>query len=282
VAPVRTVTPARALALELDQVLIGDCLSVLPSLPDACVDLVVTDPPFNIGLAYAGYDDSRSSDEFLAGLEAAFTQAKRLLRPAGSLWVAMGPRLQARVFVLLEDLGFHWRNTIVWYYGFGPHQKRKFTPCYTPIHYFVKDPDRFTFNADAVRVPSVRQLKYNDKRAKAGGKTPDDVWLLDLGKAEANGHFDSASDAWHVPRVAGTFKERAGHVCQMPVAVLERVIAVASNPGDLVLDFYAGTGTTLVAAKKLGRHYLGVELCKETAALAEGRLDKPAKGYEKA
>jgi DNA modification methylase len=79
-----------------------------------------------------------------------------------------------------------------------------------------------------------------------------------------------------VPRVAGTFKERAGHVCQMSLTILERVVAVSSNAGDLVLDPFAGTGTTLVAAKKLGRRYLGVELCAETAEIARRRLaDEP-------
>jgi site-specific DNA-methyltransferase (adenine-specific) len=81
-------------------------------------------------------------------------------------------------------------------------------------------------------------------------------------------------DAWQVPRFNGTFKERTDHVCQMPLALLERVVRVASDPVELVLDPFAGTGTTLMAAKRLSRRYLGMEKCAETAALARGRLGR--------
>ena len=79
-----------------------------------------------------------------------------------------------------------------------------------------------------------------------------------------------------MPRVCGTFKERTGHPCQMPEAVLERIIRVASNPGDLVLDPFAGSGTTLAVAKRLGRQYLGIELSEEYAEAANDRLDAVA------
>jgi site-specific DNA-methyltransferase (adenine-specific) len=252
----------------------GDCREILPTLAAASVDLVFADPPFNIGLDYPGYDDSRPPAEYLAGLEAAFHQVRRVLRPTGSLFVAIGPRFQAEVWVMLKGLGFYFRNTIIWHYTFGPCQKRKFTPSWTGIHYFTRHPDRFTFNAATVKVPSARQLVYRDKRSKPGGKVPDDVWVLRPQDAEGLGFFDQGSDCWHVPRVAGTFKERQGHVCQMPLPVLERIIRVASNPGDLVLDPYAGTATTLVAALRLGRQALSIELDPGTADLARQRLAK--------
>jgi site-specific DNA-methyltransferase (adenine-specific) len=105
-----------------------------------------------------------------------------------------------------------------------------------------------------------------------GGKVPDDVWFVRPQHAEAEGYFDQATDVWHVRREAGTFKGRVGHVCQMPVAVLERIVKALSNPGDVVLDPFCGTGTTLVAARQLGRRYLGIELCEETAELTKRRL----------
>ncbi|MDT0616795.1 site-specific DNA-methyltransferase, partial [Streptomyces lancefieldiae] len=122
-------------------------------------------------------------------------------------------------------------------------------------------PKRFTFNADAVRVPSARQLVYNDGRAVAAGRLPDDTWILR--PQDVPDAFQPDEDTWYFRRVCGTFKERAGwHGCQMPEQLLGRIIRVSSNEGDVVLDPFAGSGTTLVAAKKLGRRWLGFELSK--------------------
>jgi site-specific DNA-methyltransferase (adenine-specific) len=121
-----------------------------------------------------------------------------------------------------------------------------------------------------VRVPSARLTTYADRRANPAGKLPDDTWVLRPQEEERC--FQSDTDTWYVARVCGTFKERTGHPCQMPEALLERIIRVSSNPGDLVLDPFAGSGTTLATAKRLGRRYLGVELSAEYAARVEERL----------
>ena len=136
----------------------------------------------------------------------------------------------------------------------------------------MADPARFTFNGEAVRVPSARQTTYADRRANPAGKMPDDTWVLRPQEDERL--FPPASDTWYVPRVCGTFKERTGHPCQMPEAVLERIIRVSSNPGDLVLDPFAGSGTTLATARRLGRRYLGIELSAEYAAAIRRRLEE--------
>jgi site-specific DNA-methyltransferase (adenine-specific) len=135
----------------------------------------------------------------------------------------------------------------------------------------VKDPQAFTFNLDAIRVPSARQLVYGDKRANPKGRLPDDTWILrpqDLPQA-----FGSDEDTWYFPRVCGTFKERTGwHGCQMPEQLLGRIIRACSNRDDLVLDPFAGSGTTLAVAKKLGRQFLGFELSKQYCRQARKRL----------
>src|SRR5262249_26072314 len=113
---------------------------------------------------------------------------------------------------------------------------------------------------------------YADRRANPVGKLPDDTWVL---RPQEDGRFFGAeTDTWYVARVCGTFKERGDHPCQMPEALLERIIRVSSNPGDLVLDPFAGSGTTLAAAKKLGRKWLGVELSEAYAAKVRTRLAK--------
>src|SRR5262249_47543625 len=147
----------------------------------------------------------------------------------------------------------------------------KFTRSHAHILYYVADPKRFTFNADAVRVPSARQTTYADRRANPKGRVPDDTWVLRPQEDER--FFAPETDTWYVSRVCGTFKERTGHPCQMPEALLERIVRVASNAGDLVLDPFAGSGTTLAAAKRLGRRYLGMELSGEYAERVRQRLD---------
>jgi site-specific DNA-methyltransferase (adenine-specific) len=200
------------------------------------------------------------------------SRVHRVLDPSGSLWVQIGGNWQAEVCVLLKRLGLHWRNTVAWHYTFGPCQARKFTPSWQALHWFTRDPERFTFHRQAVCVPSARQTVYNDRRARPSGKVPDDVWFLRPQQAEPEGFFDPTGDVWHVRREASTFKGRQPHSCQTPDAVVERIVRACSNPGDLVLDPMAGTGSALVAAARLGRRYLGIEKCEATADLARQRL----------
>ncbi len=162
------------------------------------------------------------------------------------------------------------RNWIVWHYTFGVNCTKKFNRSHAHIFYYVVDPKQCTFEPDRVRVPSARQTTYADSRANPVGKLPDDTWVLR--PQEADQHFQPDSDTWAVSRVCGTFKERTGHPCQMPEGVLERIIKVASNPGDLVLDPFAGSGTTLAVAKRLKRRYLGMELSEPYAEAVKARL----------
>jgi len=258
----------------MNQILTGDCLTHLARLPAHCVDLAFADPPFNIGYQYDQYDDSRQSDDYLAWTTRWLTAVKRVLKPTGSVFVAIGDEYAAEHKVRLDGVGLTLRNWIIWHYTFGVSCQKKFNRSHAHILYYVADGRRFTFNADEIRVPSARQTTYADRRADPRGKLPDDTWILR--PQEGEGYFAEESDTWHVPRVCGTFKERTGHPCQMPEAVLERIIRVASNPGDLVLDPFAGSGTTLAVAKRLGRRYLGIELSPEYAAGVRERLDRIA------
>ena len=257
--------------MRVDQVLTGDCLKVLETLPPRSVDLAFADPPFNIGYDYDAYDDDRPKDDYLGWSEQWLAAVRRVLKPTGSFYVAIGDEHVAELKVRLDALGLTLRNWIVWHYTFGVSCTRKFNRSHAHILYYVADRRRFTFNADGVRVPSARQTTYADRRANPRGKLPDDTWVLRPQEDERC--FRPESDTWYVPRVCGTFKERTEHPCQMPEAVLERIIRVSSNPGDLVLDPFAGSGTTLAAAKRLGRRYLGVELSPTYAEDVRRRLE---------
>ncbi len=251
----------------------GDCVTGLAALPAESVDLVFADPPFNIGYKYDVYEDRKSADDYLAWTRRWVEAVRRVLKPAGTFWLAIGDDFAAELKVLVQrELGFCCRSWVIWYYTFGVNCTRKFSRSHTHLFHFVKDPKSFTFNAGAIRVPSARQMVYADGRAHAHGRLPDDTWILrphDLPDG-----FAPDQDVWYFPRVCGTFKERAGfHGCQMPEQLLGRIIRVSSNPGDLVLDPFAGSGSTLIVAKKLGRDWLGFELSKNYAQAIRRRSD---------
>jgi site-specific DNA-methyltransferase (adenine-specific) len=255
-----------------NDIVTGDCLDVLGKVDAGSVDLVFADPPFNIGYEYDVYQDKRAKRDYLAFADKWMAAVKRVLKPTGSFFLAIGDEFAAEHKVRLDDLGLNFRNWIVWHYTFGVNCKRKFNRSHAHIFYYTADAKNFTFNADDIRVPSARMTTYADRRANPVGKLPDDTWILRPQETEE--HFDPESDTWNVSRVCGTFHERTGHPCQMPEAVLERIIRVASNPGDKVLDPFAGSGTTVAVAKKLGRKFLGIELSEQYADGVRQRLQR--------
>lgn len=230
--------------MEVDKVYLGDCLQILSGIPDNSIDLIFADPPFNIGIKYDIHYDKMSYDEYYQWCEKWIKECHRLLKSNGSIYIAIGDEFAAEINIILKRTGFYFRNWIIWYYTFGQNQRKKFNRSHTHILYFTKDKENFVFNDKDIRVPSARQMIYNDKRAHPLGKVPDDVWQF--------------------PRVCGTFKERIGnHPCQMPENLLELIIKASSNEQDIVLDPFGGTGTTAVVAKKLNRHYITMDISPE-------------------
>ncbi len=256
-----------------DRVLQGDCLELFRGVETGSIDLVFADPPFNIGYDYDVYDDRRDADQYLDWTRRWAREVVRVLKPSGTFWLAIGDEYAAELKLIFHrEMGLSPRSWVIWYYTFGVHCKKKFARSHAHLFHFVKDPKDFTFNDPAIRVPSARQLVYFDSRADPQGRVPDDTWILR--PQDVPGGFAPDGDTWYFPRVCGTFKERAGwHGCQMPEQLLGRIIRASSDPGEVVLDPFAGSGTTLVVAKKLGRRYLGFELSPEYAAQVRSRLD---------
>ncbi len=260
------------LDLALDHLHQGDCLNLFPKIGDGSIDLVFADPPFNIGYDYDVYHDKKEAEQYLDWSRRWIGEVARVLKPDGAFWLAIGDEYAAELKVIAHrDVGLSLRNWVIWYYTFGVHCKKKFARSHAHLFYFVKNPKTFTFNDDAIRVPSARQLVYFDTRADPKGRVPDDTWILR--PQDVPDGFDPEGDTWYVPRVCGTFKERAGwHGCQMPEQILGRIIRACSNEGDVVLDPFGGSGTTLAVAKKLSRRFLGFELSQDYAAQTEERL----------
>ena len=256
--------------MRLNDVIEGDCIDVLARMPAESVDLVFADPPFNIGYQYDVYYDRRAKADYLDWTAKWIAAATRVLKPSGSFFLAIGDEFVAEHKVRLDEQSLTMRNWIVWHYTFGVNCAKKFNRSHAHILYYVRDPKHYKFNPDSVRVPSARMTTYADRRANPVGKLPDDTWVLR--PQESDEHFRPDSDTWFVSRVCGTFKERVSHPCQMPEAVLERIIRVATDEGDVVLDPFAGSGTTLAVAKKLGRKYLGIELSEQYADGVRKRL----------
>ena len=271
-SPVAPLPVAVAAIIPSNVLLEGDCLTSLATLPDGCAHLAFADPPFNIGYDYDTYDDRRTADDYLAWSRRWMGEIVRVLRPDGTFWLAIGDEYAAELKVMAtREFGLTCRSWVVWYYTFGVNCRQKFSRSHAHVFQFVRDPAAFTFNTDAIRVPSARELVYGDRRADPKGRLPDDTWILrpqDLPEG-----FSAEEDTWYFPRVCGTFKERSGwHGCQMPEQLLGRIIRASSNPDDLVVDPFAGSGTTLAVASKLGRRYLGCELSPQYAARIRDRL----------
>jgi DNA modification methylase len=279
--------------MQWDTIFQGSCTELLPQVIDESVDLVFADPPFNIGLKYDLYEDKKDYNAYCDWVGQWLGECYRVLKPEGSIFIAIGDEYAAEINIALKRQGFFFRNWVIWYYTFGENQKKKFNRCHTHILYFTKSSTKWTWNADAIKVPSARQVKYGDKRAKAGGKLPDDVW--EIGKAgdgekkafnwvvedDCWGTEDDVrlpEDVWKVSRVCGTFKERikredgTAHPCQMPEAILKRIILGSSNEGDVVVDPFCGTGTTAAVAYREGRKFWTCDISAEYCSVAAARI----------
>ena len=230
----------------------GDCLDVMHGLDDECIDLVVTDPPYNIGIDYGAGKGADLRCDYPEWCEAWIAECYRVLKPHGSLWIVSGQEYGANIDLAIQQAGFAIRNRITWHETFGVYCHAKFGRCSRPIFYAVKDPKNFTFNKDAVTVPSDRQTKYGDKRASPGGKIMGDVWTIS--------------------RVCGTFRERVkGVPTQLPTELVQRIIGVSSNEGDKILDPFAGSGTVCAVATEMNRQSIGIELNPDYAEIARAR-----------
>ncbi len=249
-----------------------DCVKALRSLPAGSVDLVFADPPFNIGYEYDEYKDRKDSRAYQDWTRKWMKGVADVLKPDGTFWLAIGDEYAAELKLIAQgEMGFVTRSWVIWYYTFGVNCKRKFNRSHAHLFHFVKDPKQFTFNAAEIRVPSARMLVYADRRANPDGRLPDDTWILR--PQDLQDGFIEDQDVWYFPRVCGTFKQRAGwHGCQMPELLLDRVIRTSSHPGDVVMDPFAGSGTTLAVAKKLHRKWIGFEISKRYVKQINDRL----------
>lgn len=274
---------------KIGQIYNVDCIAGMNSLPEGSVDLVFADPPFNIGYKYDVYEDRMAAEDYLKWSGEWMSGVYRALKPDGTFWLAIGDDFAAELKLEAQKVGFHTRSWVIWYYTFGVNCKHKFSRSHTHLFYFVKDPRNFTFRSTdlANRIPSARMLVYNDKRQNPVGRLPDDTWIIPpelektfaLRPQDLEECYQPNESDWYFPRVAGTFKERAGfHGCQMPEQLLGRIIRTCSEKNETVMDPFSGSASTLVVAKKLGRQFLGFEMSEDYAERGTERLNQTNAG----
>jgi site-specific DNA-methyltransferase (adenine-specific) len=267
----------------INKIFFADNLNVLREMENGCVDLFYIDPPFNTGKKQARAQIKVSRDEggdrvgfggnryqtqvigerayrdhfkdYLGFLEPRLLEAYRVLSPDGSLYFHIDYREAHYCKILLDEIFGRdsFMNEIIWAYDFGGRSKTRWPAKHDNILYYVKDPKHYTFNRDEVdRIPYMAPGLVGSKKA-ARGKFPTDTW-------------------WHT--IVGTnSKEKTGYPTQKPVGVLRRIVAASSNQGDLVMDFFAGSGTIGEVCLELGRPFILVDNNPQAITVMKKRFE---------
>lgn len=234
----------------------GDAREEMSKFPNACIDLVVADPPYNLGKDYGNNRDLKEWHVYESFTRAWIAQAVRLLKPTGSLYIFMGVRFIAKLFNILEDeFELNFNGWITWHYTQGMGRKTGFSPRHEDILYFTKT-HKYAFNLDEIRVPQ----KYYRERNNMAGANPGDVWEF------SHVHYSNP--------------EREKHPTQKPEALLERIIRSSSNPNDIVLDPFVGSGTACRVAKVLQRKWIGIDINPEYIAMSQKRIDSSFEEFD--
>lgn len=253
-------------AYELPGVLIyhGDCLDLLGRLPEQLFSLTVTSPPYNIGKEY---ETAVPVPDYLDWCESWLDQVHRVASRDGAFWLNLGylslpgrARAIPIAYLLWERIRFFLIQEVVWNYGAGVAAKRFFSPRNEKFLWFVRDPDAYYFDLDAVRDPDIKypnQFKNGKRKVNLAGKNPTDVW--------------------NFPKVTSgknrSSKERTSHPAQFPIAVIDRIIKACCPPGGLILDPFLGSGTAAEAALRLGRPVVGIEIDEGYVRVAAERVE---------
>jgi site-specific DNA-methyltransferase (adenine-specific) len=261
---------------------LGDNLPVIRRFPPASFDLVYIDPPFNTGKVQTrrrlravrdessprrGFGGRRYRtvmlgshsfedrfDDYLAFLEPRLVEARRLLRQGGSFFLHVDAREAHYCKVLLDAIFGRacFVNEIIWAYDYGARSRRRWSPKHDTILWYAAAAGRYTFCYDEIdRIPYLAPGLVGEEKARRG-KTPTDVW-------------------WHTI-VSPTGRERTGYPTQKPLGVLNRIVAVHTRPGERVLDFFAGSGTTGEAALRQGRSAVLVDSSRQAMEVMARRL----------
>jgi adenine-specific DNA-methyltransferase len=252
---------------------ISECINTMEQMTEGSVNTIVTSPPYNLDKKYGKYDDNRPFEEWENLIDLTAKAAHRILKNNGSFFLNVSPipdkktkeiiPLDAIAYFIFKKNGFYLRNSIIWHFNNMQNCTNRLSGRWESVLWFVKDINNYQFNLDDIRIPYITK---NDKRLEGGtGRNPTDTWNFDL----------PSSDFWYFDRVNNMTKNKLGlteHPCIYPTAMIERIIKMSTQIGDVVLDPFLGSGTTLVAARKLKRIGLGIELDDRYSEIIEKRI----------
>ena len=247
----------------------GDCIDFLKTIPNNCLQLIVTSPPYNIGKEY---EKRLKLDLYIAQQAAVIKECVRCLSPNGSICWQVGNYIEKGAIIPLDTvlypifkkMGLKMRNRIIWHFEHGLHCSRRFSGRYETIIWFTKSDD-YVFNLDPVRIPQ----KYPGKKYFKGPNA---------GEYSCNPLGKNPGDLWLIPNVKCNHVEKTDHPCQFPVELIERLVLSMTNEGDWVLDPFLGTGTSIIAAIRHKRRGAGAENVSSYVDLARQRINKEIAG----
>jgi len=233
-----------------NSVIYGDALLVMKRMPSKSVHLIITSPSYEVGKEY---ETNGAFKDYLNFHEEIIKEAKRILKDNGAIYwnVAQTPKnkeiipLGAIFYNIFKKEYYYLKNWIIWRFEGGLNCKNRLSGRYENVLWFVKNPKKFIFNLDKIRITPKWK---NDKRNNPKGKNPTDFW-----------EFVVDNSVWDINRVVNVSKEKTIHPCQFPEKMIERIIKASSNKNNIVLDMFNGSGTTCKVAKDLNRKFIGID-----------------------
>lgn len=238
------------------KIICGDAVEKMQEIKSKSVDLIIADPPYNLGKDYGNGSDSKNFEEYIHFTQKWTKEATRILKQTGTFYVFMGFRFISYLYQILDkENSLNFVNWICWHYTQGIGKTKGFSPRHDDILMFTKSP-KYTYNLDTIRVPQ----KYYRSRNNMRGANPGDVWQFS--------HIHYCQD------------NRQGHPTQKPEGLIERMVLASSNEGDLILDPFSGSGTTLRVCQQLNRKCTGIELSEEYVKMTKKRLSEKFTGFD--
>lgn len=240
-----------------NRIILGDCLKVLPQLPANSVDVAFADPPFNLNKKYHTYTDQRDTNEYLDWCRHWLWEMVRVTKPTGSIFVHNIPKWLTYSANYLNEVA-DFRDWIAWNAPTAPMGKA-LQPAHYGILYYAKHLSQNKMFE--IRAPHQRCRKCGVLIKDYGGK-----------KQQLHPFGPLCSDMWiDIHRIRHN-RQRDTHPCQLPIHLLERILLMSSDEGDVILDPFIGTGTTAIAAKRLGRNYIGIEIDPDYVKIAKNKI----------
>lgn len=243
----------------INKLFLEDNLELLKRLPDKCIDLIYCDILYNTGKKFNDYDDNLGTpQEAIEWYRPRLVEMKRVMKDTGSIYLQCDYRLVHYLKIEMDNIfGLNnFRNEIIWSYNWGGRPKDNFAKKHDNILYYTKTTD-FYFSGDDIRIPYKTDIK--------GRKNA-------LVSKEKHEKGQIPTNVWEIPILHTMGSERNGYSTQKPKSIAERIVKASSQKGDLVADFFCGSGTTCVVAKELGRNYIGCDIGEKAIKITKQRL----------